>query len=252
MEGFINIKILNMNKKLVIATLGFLSLSSAYPSGDRVQQLDQMPDLSFGLYSGYVPINNTQKQIHYLAALSKNQPATDPLIIWFNGGPGCSSMLGFLAEHGPYIIDDGETTFKPNPWSWNNKASVFYIESPADVGFSLCPNKTECIWDDNNTAADNLIAVLNVLQKFPEINKNDLYISGESYGGIYVPKLAEQLDNYLTLHQNDTEAYKPNFKGFAVGNGVTDWKYDTFPAFIEMAYWHGLYDDDLYNSIQQN
>lgn len=46
--------------------------------------------------------------------------------------------------------------------------------------------------------------------------------------------------------------YKPNFKGFAVGNGVTDWKYDTFPAFIEMAYWHGLYDDDLYNSIKEN
>lgn len=36
-----------------------------------------------------------------------------------------------------------------------------------------------------------------------------------------------------------------------VGNGVTNWKYDTQPAFIEMAYWHGLYDDDLYNKLSQ-
>lgn len=55
-----------------------------------------MPDLSFGLYSGYVPIDNSKKQIHYMAALSKAGPTTSPNIVWFNGGPGCSSMLGFL------------------------------------------------------------------------------------------------------------------------------------------------------------
>ena len=36
-----------------------------------------------------------------------------------------------------------------------------------------------------------------------------------------------------------------------VGNGVTNWKYDTIPAYIEMAYWHGLYDVDMYNLIYQ-
>jgi serine carboxypeptidase-like clade II len=72
-------------------------------------------------------------------------------------------MLGFLAEHGPYVMEDGTTTFVKNKWSWNNKANMFYIESPADVGFSLCPVKTECNWDDDNTATDNLKAVLNLL-----------------------------------------------------------------------------------------
>lgn len=98
-----------------------------------------------------------------MAALSRNSPKTSPNIIWFNGGPGCSSMLGFLQEHGPYIMDDGETSFKSNDYAWNQEANMFYFESPADVGFSLCPDPNECIWNDDNTASDNLDAVLGLL-----------------------------------------------------------------------------------------
>lgn len=129
-----------------------------------------MPDLSFGLYSGYVPINGTQKSLHYMAALSQGDWTVDPVIIWFNGGPGCSSMIGFLQEHGPYVMEDGALNFTKNQYSWNNEASVIYIESPAGVGFSLCPNETECVWNDGNTADDHLIAVLNIfLMKFPDL-----------------------------------------------------------------------------------
>lgn len=37
-----------------------------------------------------------------------------------------------------------------------------------------------------------------------------------------------------------------------VGNGVTNWVYDTFPAFIEMGYWHGLYDTETYEKMHNN
>jgi carboxypeptidase C (cathepsin A) len=125
-----------------------------------------------------------------MAALSKGDPSKDPVILWFNGGPGCSSMLGFFQEHGPYVLEDGAETFHENEYSWNKEASTFYIESPAGVGYSVCPDPKECIWTDNNTAADNLIAVVNMFKKFPELLANDFYISGESYAGIYVPYLA--------------------------------------------------------------
>jgi len=147
-------------------------------------------------------------------------------------------------------MEDGTTSFVQNKYSWNKEANMFYIESPADVGFSLCPDKTECKWDDENTADDNLKAVINLLQKFPEIMNNDLYISGESYAGIYVPKLVQRIDKYITDNTGKAGVYIPKLKGFMVGNGVTNWKYDTTPAFVKMGYWHGLYDDDLYNVIK--
>jgi len=68
---------------------------------------------------------------------------------------------------------------------------MIYIEAPAGVGFSTCPNATECSFDDNNSADDNWIALYNLMtQKFSDLQNNDLYLAGESYAGIYVPKLA--------------------------------------------------------------
>lgn len=185
-----------MLKKAItaLAIVGLVSLTSAYPDADKVEVLEQWTDLSFGLYSGYVPIDGTQKKLHYMAALSKTDPKNSPNIIWFNGGPGCSSMLGLLQEHGPYAWEDGAPGFTVNKYSWNNEANMFYIESPANVGFSVCPDLKECQWDDENSADDNKVAILNLLQKFPEIMNNDVYISGESYGGIYVPKVMVRLD----------------------------------------------------------
>ena len=68
----------------------------------------------------------------------------DPLFIWFNGGPGCSSMMGFLQEHGPYVLEDGATNFSKNEHSWNKEVSMVYIESPAGVGFSFCDDMKKC------------------------------------------------------------------------------------------------------------
>jgi len=74
---------------------------------------------------------------------------------------------------------------------------------------------------------------------------NDLWLSGESYAGIYVPLLAKQIDTY------NGDATSPlNMKGFMVGNGVTNWDYDTAPAYVNMGYWHSLYDTALYDQMQ--
>jgi len=127
---------------------------------------------------------------------SQQDPTNDPLVIWFNGGPGCSSMLAFMQENGPYSINDDGETFTKSEYSWNREANVLYIEQPAGVGYSICGDKTECKFDDNNVAEDNLVAVLGWFEKYPEYKGHDLYISGESYGGIYVPYLVNQIHHY--------------------------------------------------------
>ena len=151
-----------------------------------------METFPFAVYSGYVSIPGTNKENHYLLVESQNDWATDPLIIWFNGGPGCSSMLAFMQENGPYSQDDATGDLVKNEYSWNREASVLYIEQPAGVGYSFCDHENhpeECVFDDNNVSEDNLKVVLAWFEKYSEYKENDLYISGESYGGIYVPYL---------------------------------------------------------------
>ena len=114
---------------------------------------------------------------------------TDPLVIWTNGGPGCSSLLGFATENGPYQMLDNTTTFVENPYSWNKNASVLYIEHPAGVGYSYCNSSIagDCDFNDRTDSDDNMEAILAWFAKFTEYKTHDLWISGESYGGIYVP-----------------------------------------------------------------
>ena len=95
---------------------------AADKKADVVEALPLCAPLPSKWYSGYLPVTET-KALHYVFIESLSNPASDPILIWFNGGPGCSSMLGLFAENGPYIIDDGETIIKANPWSWNKNAS---------------------------------------------------------------------------------------------------------------------------------
>mmetsp|Transcript_6851 Transcript_6851/g.6062 ORF Transcript_6851/g.6062 Transcript_6851/m.6062 type:complete len:141 (-) Transcript_6851:153-575(-) len=45
---------------------------------------------------------------------------------------------------------------------------------------------------------------------------------------------------------------KLNLKGFMVGNGVTNWNLDVTPAWLQMAYWHGFYSDELKQKLDDN
>ena len=119
----------------LLALLGVLAVS-AYPEEDRMGNLPGTDPWTVNAFSGYLNVSST-KSLHYVFVESQRDPASDPLVIWFNGGPGCSSLIAFFQEHGPYVIDDGESYVKNNPYSWNTKANMIYLESPAGVGYSM-------------------------------------------------------------------------------------------------------------------
>lgn len=168
-------------------------------------------------------------------------------MIWFNGGPGCSSLLGFIQENGPFVINDNEYKITKNDYPWNLKANVLYIESPAGVGYSYAKGPQDRIFDDELSSHDNLTALQAFYKKFPEYKQNELFVTGESYAGIYVPYLAHRIVEF-----NKDAQDKINLKGILVGNGATDWDFDTTPSYLPMAYWHNLMDKSLYDRFVDN
>lgn len=175
-----------------IAATTLLASVSAAPAEDQFTTLPNGDDtitMETNSYSGYINASET-KQLHYVFVESKNDPTNDPVLIWFNGGPGCSSLLGFMQENGPIIYDDDTNVISTNDQSWNQMANVLYIESPAGVGYSLAGTEADTVHNDMSSSVDAMAALYQWYLKFPEYNDNKLYISGESYGGIYVPYLA--------------------------------------------------------------
>ena len=97
------------------------AVAVAAPTEDLAGNLPDAPKWATTTYSGYIKATET-KSLHYAFAESMDSPETDPVIIWFNGGPGCSSMLGMMQELGPIVVDDGEDYFKTNPHPWTERA----------------------------------------------------------------------------------------------------------------------------------
>ena len=175
-------------KSFALACL--LGLAVADKEKDLASNLPDAPAFPTTTYSGYLDVKGTTKSLHYVFTESMDSPETDPVIIWFNGGPGCSSMLGMMQELGPVVVNDGELFLESNPHPWNVRANVLFIESPAGVGWSVAGSDSDLDTNDMIQSQDAMSALRKFYKKFPEYLSNELFISGESYGGIYVPYLA--------------------------------------------------------------
>lgn len=179
-----------MKSTAILAIAGLALVAQAANNvTDKVTWLPSCAPLPSNWWSGFLDITPT-KSLHYIFIESLDKPATDPILIWFNGGPGCSSLLGLFQENGPFVIDDGETLIKPNPFPWNMRANLLYIESPAGVGFSVANTTDDLLHSDMSQSEDAFAGLKDFYRAFPAYRSNELYITGESYGGIYVPYLS--------------------------------------------------------------
>ncbi|POS87032.1 hypothetical protein EPUL_000587, partial [Erysiphe pulchra] len=161
-------------------------------------------------YSGYLDDNENDKHLFYWFFESRNDPKNDPVILWLNGGPGCSSLTGLFAELGPSSVNE-DLTLTYNPFSWNANASVIFLDQPVNVGYSYSGRAVS-----NTVAASKDIYALLTLffKQFPEYATQDFHIAGESYGGHYIPVFVSE----ILSHENRNI----NLKSALIGNGLTD------------------------------
>lgn len=211
---------------------------------DLIEDLPGLPDdFNTRQYSGYFPVKNlldggkTTNYIHYWFV--ESQSATkdkDPVVLWLNGGPGASSLGGMLYELGPLRINDDGATLRKNPYSWNRIANMLFIDSPVGVGYSYNSNGT---YESNDftQAQDNYHGLLDFFTRFPHLRNNEFYVTGESYGGVYVPTLAQAIvEGNAKLSSNEQDK-KINLAGIALGNGVNEYHANSQMFF---SYYHGM------------
>lgn len=223
---------------LCAVLLGALLVDSA-PSDDEIKYLPGLrKQPSFRQFSGYLDVPGG-KHLHYWFVESQKNPSSSPLVLWLNGGPGCSSLDGLLTEHGPFLIQPDGISLEYNDYSWNKIANVLYLEAPAGVGFSYSDDKNYKT-NDTEVAHNNYLALKQFYTLFPEYSKNDLYITGESYGGVYVPSLALEVSQDSTI----------NLKGIAVGNGLSSYEIND-NSLIYFAYYHGILGSNLWEELQK-
>jgi serine carboxypeptidase-like clade II len=209
------------------------------------------------MYAGYVTIPadqhtlpNDPKQLFYW--LTEADPAggvdpkTAPLVLWLNGGPGCSSIAGLLSENGPFrATQEGSgELLEMRPERWNLEANMLFLDSPAGVGYSTYKPTFS---DDNTTAADTYAFLQGWLDKFPQYRGRDFFVTGESYAGHYIPTLVKKI-----VEGNNAGEKPIQLRGFAVGNPTTNISSDFFFGTMRSWFANGLIPQTTWEAIQEN
>ncbi|KAJ0045187.1 hypothetical protein Pint_06077 [Pistacia integerrima] len=184
---------------------------------DRILKLPGQPsNVNFSQFSGYITVDQQAgRALFYwlIEAPSSSLPGSKPLVLWLNGGPGCSSVAyGASEEIGPF-----------------RKQICSSLIRRQGVGFSYTNTSSDIYTvGDNRTANDAYIFLVNWLERFPQYKQRPFYIAGESYAGHYIPELSQLI----------------------LGNPLIDDHYDNIGTH-EFWWNHGLISDSTYKDLQK-
>ncbi|PON72976.1 Serine carboxypeptidase-like [Parasponia andersonii] len=236
----------------------FLQASSLHLALSDSEIIDFLPGfrgpLPFHLETGYVGVGELEDvELFYYFVKSERNPERDPLMLLLNGGPGCSGWSGLVYEIGPLKYDNDDQyngSSLPglvlNPYSWTKVSNIIFIDSPVGTGFSygrtVVASQTGLFKQVHN--------LLHFLRKWlpdhPDFKSNPVYLAGDSYSGIPIPILAQQ----ITIENEGSVTPPINLQGYALGNPFTD------PSDLDygIPYAHGmaLISDELYESLKKN
>ncbi|KAI0751798.1 alpha/beta-hydrolase [Daedaleopsis nitida] len=178
-----------------------------------------IPDVDWDIgdsWAGLLPITNKtgeDRKLFFWFFPPGPDGTLDDILFWTNGGPGCSSLEGLLQENGPISWPWGTARPVQNEHSWTNLSSVLYLEQPIGTGYS----QGEPSAVDEHDIAEQIVGFLQqFLDVFQELKHKKLYLSGESYAGMYIPYLADYIYNHPTKLEWDLQ-------GFWIGDPLVGW-----------------------------
>ncbi|CAM9001529.1 unnamed protein product [Rhodiola kirilowii] len=227
---------------LLAFLVGFAVACYAFPAENLVVNLPGQPKVNFRQFAGYVDVDlKAGRSLFYYFVEADKDAQSKPLTLWLNGGPGCSSMGGgAFTELGPFFPRGDGRGLRINKMSWNKASNLLFVESPAGVGWSYSNTSSDYTTGDATSARDLRVFMTEWIKKFPAFKSRDLFLTGESYAGHYIPQLAIELLDY---NEHSTNA-KFNIKGVAIGNPLLKLDRDV-PSTYEYFWSHGMISDEV-------
>ena len=202
--------------KLLAKQRGYTRARTAYNGPERPNQLrNNTSPFPFPPKTDKVKIfPEPGNEMFYWIFKAKKNPAKAPVVIWLQGGPGCASSGGLFTEIGPYYLKNyNKTNLDERLISWNDQANLLFVDQPLGVGLSTVTDG-HVVKDFSEVGDQFLTFYEGFLRQNPEYKGRPIFVTGESYGGHWIPYTA------LALY----EAQNPdiNLAGISIGNGYLD------------------------------
>ncbi|XP_057433974.1 serine carboxypeptidase-like 11 [Lotus japonicus] len=202
--------------------------------------------------SRYVGVGEGKNvQAFYYFIESENNPKEDPLMLWLTGGPGCSCLNVLMFEIGPFAIKKEEYNgSRPNlvlnPHSWTKVSSIIFVDLPVSTGFTYAKTKSASQRGDWLLVRQTHQFLRKWLIDHPEFLSNEVYIGGDSYSGIPIPVIVQEIS------QGNEKGLQPwiNLQGYLLWNAYTTERDTNYR--IPFSHGMGLISDELYESLQKN
>ncbi|KAL1960216.1 hypothetical protein VTO42DRAFT_8759 [Malbranchea cinnamomea] len=179
----------------------------------EVKSLPASPPLARS-WAGQLPILGQEdgSALFFWLFEAEDKANDDTLIIWLNGGPGCSSLIRAFSENGPLMFLGNSSTLVPNPYSWTRLANVLYVDQPVGTGFSHTTLSHEAT-TNKQVVSDFFAWLQGFYRLFPGMLNKRTHMLGEAYAGAFVPYFASEI---VKRHRE----LPVNLVSTSIGNGV--------------------------------